>query len=291
MCCDSCSDVACWFFAVKSGKLRWFAVINLSRASFSNCCRRSSLGWRCLHRGYFATATRETTGCLPERAGGRRVCVWTCHSELSDVDVSRSGMTAALYEGGMAQNPDMVCVCVCVCVWWTALADMRWRGCHAPRTLTHTHTHTHTNTNIHIQRLRAWMVIQLQPAVWKQVKGEEEEEGKGEDEGWSLGPKETRWARLSSSLSWWVPQANILWMRAYFGGLHFPFYPSKEEVEEKWLTHDVMGCEMNIFKWVSMCIRRCEFWPAPWSGTSVTVQHHWFATISVWLGKNVQKSF
>lgn len=104
------------------------------------------------------------------------------------------------------------------------------------------HTHTHTNTNIHIQQQRAWMVIQLQPAVWKQVKGRKRRRKKGEDEGWSLGPKETWWARLSSSLSWWAPQANILWMRAYFGGLHFPFYPVKkeEEVEERWLIHDVI---------------------------------------------------
>ena len=128
------------FFAVRSGKLR-FAVINLLRASLTPQLHQTFLAQLARHRSCFATVTRETTGCLPERAGGRRVCVWTCHSELSDVDVSRSGMTAALYEGGMARNPDMVCVCVCA--RWTALADVRWRGCHAPRTLSHTHKHKH----------------------------------------------------------------------------------------------------------------------------------------------------
>lgn len=227
-----------YFFTIKFGKVPRSAVVNLSWSNFP-----SDSSWHCCTYLHHCAWDNRIS---PREQESVCVCVGTCHSCLSDADVSWSGMTLAGYEGGMTQSPDWIGLC-CLCVWMRVfvcgLADMRWRDA-MPLGRSHTRTQTATSS-----------VGEHEWSFSTSQQYENKSRG-GKGGGWRMGSHAKRNMVGSSVLlpvSWWAPQANILWMRAYLWELHFNFTLHRRK-RRRWRRGD---SSMMSYKWKMLKESRC----------------------------------
>lgn len=126
------------------------------------------------------------------------------------------------------------------------------------------------------------MVIQLQPAVWKQVKGRKRRRKRGRMKDGVSGQKKHGGLVCPLCPDEHPRQIFCEWEHI-LGGYTSHFALWRRRRRRRWWRRGdspMMSYEMKNVKRVSMCNRGREFWPLSWSGTSITVQQHWISTCS-----------